>query len=683
MPPQVLFRPSTLLHGADYNPEQWQHVPRIWDEDMRLFNAAKMNSATIGIFSWSEFEPEEGVLRFEWMDEIFERLHKNGQRIILATPSGGKPNWMAEKYPEIRRVGEDGRRELQGFRHNHCPTSPVYREKVRQMNTRLAERYGSHPALTAWHISNELNGHCHCELCKAEFRLWLKEKYRTLDALNNAWWSRFWSHTFTNWQQIDRLDESVHGLCLDWKRFMSHQVTTFIRNESAPLRELSPHVPTTTNMMPGYEGYDYSAHAREVDFVSTDHYPGWHRQAGERAPSWHVGLWTTFKHDHFRAMKPDEPMLLMESTPSQVNWADFSPLKRPEMHRTSNLLALSRGSEGICYFQFRSSRGSSEKYHGTVVSHDGRDDTRVFRDVAATGDLLQTLQPMLGSLARSAVAIIQDYQNSWALASSESPVKTLIRYTDTCVAHYTPFWERGIGVDLPDQLANFGRYRIVITPELHMLLPGTAERLAAFVENGGILVTTYLTGYVDEMDLCFLGGFPGPLRELLGVRIEEIDALPDFRKVPVQCATENLLGLNGVGEAREICELIHAESAEVLATYDGEFYAGMPAITRKATGRGCAYHIAARMDASFLAKFTEAILREADITPVLEMPLPVGVTVQTRIASDSTRWFFLMNFNEIPATVTIGASGWRDVESGEIPNSVYLPANGSRIFTLQ
>lgn len=680
--PHTPFRPSILLHGADYNPEQWQHIPGIWDTDMRLFNEARMSSATLGIFSWAELEPEEGVYRFEWMDEVMNRLHSNGQRVILATPSGGKPNWMAATYREIRRVGEDGRRELQGLRHNHCLTSPVFRDKVRQINTLLAQRYGQHPALLAWHISNELNGFCYCDLCKAVFRTWLQEKYGTLDALNNAWWSRFWSHTFTDWEQIDSIDTSVHGLCLDWKRFMTHQVATFIRNESAPLREFSPHVPTTINMMPGYTPYDYSALSREVDFVSVDSYPVWHGQAGEKSPHWHVGLWTTFYLDHFRAMKPDEPMLLMESTPSQVNWADCSPLKRPGLHRTSNLLALSRGSEGILYFQFRASRGSSEKYHGSVVSHDGRDDTRVFRDVRDTGEMLKTLQPLVGSLAHPEIAIIQDYQNHWALEASQSPVKKAIEYTGTCAAHYTPLWQRGIGVDVPDQSADFSRYKIVIAPELHMLLPGTSERLIAFVENGGLLVTTYLTGYVNETDLCFLSGFPGPLRELLGIRIEEIDALPPFRTVPVKMAANNDLGLTDPIMVRDICELVHAESAEVLATYDGEFYAGMPALTRKRTERGCAYHIAARMDDRFLAAFTDALLREAGIEQPFAAPLPVGVTAQTRVAADGTCWMFLMNFNETSAEVTFPQGKWRDAEPPrEIPDRVTLPPFGSRVFT--
>lgn len=675
------FSPTAFIHGADYNPEQWAAVPGIWDADIRLLGEARLNSVSLGIFSWAELESHEGVYSFEWMDEIMDRLHANGQQVILATPSGAKPNWMAETYPQIRRVGEDGRRRLQGLRHNHCLTSPVYREKVRQINSLLAKRYGKHPALMAWHISNEYSGYCYCDLCKAEFRDWLKDKYGTLTALNDAWWSRFWGHTYTDWDQIDRID-GIHAARIDWKRFMTRQVTTFIRNEAAPLRDESPHIPTTINMMGNYDRYDYAELAREVDFISWDSYPVWHNQQGEAAPHWHIGMWTTFFHDHFRALKPDQPMLLIETTPSQVNWADVSPLKRPGMHRTSNLLAVSRGSQGVCYFQFRASRGSSEKYHGAVVSHDGRADTRVFREVRETSDLFHSLQPLLPSLPRPEVAIIYDYQNLWTLQEIETPAKQAINYVSTCVNHYTPFWQRGIGVDVTDQSADFSRYKIVVAPMLQMLLPGTAERLTAFVEKGGILITTYLTGYVNETDLCFLGGFPGPLRELLGVRIEELDALPAFRKVSVTAMPSSHPELAGTWEACDICELIHLEGAEALACYDTEFYAGMPAVTRKTTGRGAAYHLAARLDHGFLDKLAASVLKEAGIVSPLNTTLPQGVTAQSRVAEDGKQWLFLMNFNESAAAVTHDGGLWLDYESGEIvPRSIELPPYASRIFT--
>src|SRR5215210_4436276 len=309
----------TILHGCDYNPDQWLHYSGITDEDFRLMKLAHLNSITLGVFAWAALEPEEGRYTFEWMDDIFERAARQDIRVILATPSGGKPNWLALQYPEVRRTRADGTKEPQEGRHNHCLTSPLYRGKVRTMNTQLAERYGKHSALVLWHISNEFGGYCYCELCMSAFRDWLRERYRTLDALNEAYWSRFWSHTYTAWDQIRHIDRSVHGLDLDWKRFMTHQCASFIRNEVEPLRCLSPGVPVTTNLMHLYDGYNYWELARELDLVSWDSYPELHTARADLDET-ELGASIGFNHNVYRSMKGGWPFLLMETTPSQTNW---------------------------------------------------------------------------------------------------------------------------------------------------------------------------------------------------------------------------------------------------------------------------------------------------------------------------------------------------------------------------
>jgi beta-galactosidase len=370
-----------LLHGGDYNPEQWMDTPEIWDEDMRLLNMANCNTVSLGIFAWVSLEPQEDVYTFDWMDEIFERLSRNGQGIILATPSGGKPNWMALKYPEIRRTQPSGQKEHQAGRHNHCATSPVYRAKVREINSLLAQRYGNHPSLLMWHVSNEYGGYCHCELCLAAFRKWLQNRYGTLDKLNAAWWTRFWSHTYSDWEEIIYIDGAVHGLQLDWRRFMTAQCLSFLENEIAPLKEFAPHVPTTTNMMGTYPDNNYWELAKALDVVSWDVYPDWHHSATEID----VAHSTAWNHDLYRSMKGGQPFLLMETTPSQTNWQAVPTPKRPGMHRLMCLQAIAHGSESALYFQFRKSRGSAEKFHGAVVGHDGTSDTRVFREVTKVG----------------------------------------------------------------------------------------------------------------------------------------------------------------------------------------------------------------------------------------------------------------------------------------------------------
>ncbi len=264
-----------ILHGGDYNPDQWRHDERILEQDIRLMQQCGCNTFSTAIFAWSALEPEEGRYDFDWLDAAIERLHVAHRRVILATPSGARPLWMAQRYPEVRRVGRDGQRRVIGERHNHCWTSPVYRDKVRRINTELARRYAHHPAVVLWHVSNEYNGECYCDLCLARFHEWLRQRYHTLDQLNRAWWAAFWSQTLSDWSQADPRAYALDGLLLDWQRFCSGQVADFFQWEVEPLREANPDLPVTTNLMGFHFGVDYHALAKIADVVSDDSYPGY------------------------------------------------------------------------------------------------------------------------------------------------------------------------------------------------------------------------------------------------------------------------------------------------------------------------------------------------------------------------------------------------------------------------
>lgn len=654
---------SHLLHGADYNPEQWRdyaaiHTPgeKLWDEDMRLMKAAHMNCVSIGIFSWVSLEPEEGRFEWGWMDEIIERLHANGQRIFLATPSGAKPAWMSQKYPEIRRVLPDGRREPHRARHNHCQTSPVYREKLRIINTELARRYGRHPALALWHISNEYSGACYCSLCLDAFRDWLRARYGDLDTLNNAWWSRFWSHTYTDWSQIEPFDEGVHGLSLDWKRFTSDQTVDFMRAEIAPLREISPGVPVTTNMMGVFSGLNYWKFAPHLDFMSWDSYPAWRGDSADLD----VACETAFTHDIYRSFKGGQPFLLMESTPSLVNWQPVSRPMRPGMQRLSSLQAVAHGADSVCYFQFRASRGSSEKFHGAVVGHSGDENNRIFRQIATLGEELERLEGITGTSVRPEAAVICDWENRWAIEAAQGPRNKDKNYIETCQAHYRPLWRLGIPTDVIESIADFSPYRLLVAPMLYMLRPGVTERLVEWVRGGGTLVTTYLSGIADENDLCFLGGFPGPLREVLGIWAEETDVLHENQGQSVLAETDNACGLNGSYAARHLCEILHAETAEVLATYADEFYAGSPAVTVNQFGAGRAFYIASRNDDRFADDLLGGLIASLNLKSAWPAPLPAGVSATRRGET-----VFLMNFNGHAVAVQSGETRFTDVAGGE------------------
>ncbi|MGM1020795.1 MAG: beta-galactosidase [Bacillota bacterium] len=659
--PPISSRVPHMLHGADYNPEQWQHYPEVLNEDIRLMKLAKCNVMSVGIFSWVALEPEEGVFTFEWLDRILDSFAENGIYAFLATPSGARPAWMSQKYPEVLRVEANRVRNLHGVRHNHCFTSPVYREKVGIMNTKLAERYANHPAVIGWHISNEFGGDCHCDYCQEAFRTWVKEKYGTLDKLNHAWWTTFWSHTVTDWSQIESPaphgETQVHAMNLDWRRFVTDQTADFIKHEIVPLKAANPAIPVTTNLMEFFEGLNYWKFADLLDVISWDSYPTWHDREGDDSRQ---AAKVAMMHDIIRSIKGGKPWMLMESTPSLTNWQEISKLKRPGMHLLSSLQAVAHGSDTVQYFQWRKSRGSSEKLHGAVVDHVGHEHTRVFGDVTDVGNALEKLEEVIGTSVPAEVAVIFDWENRWGVNDSQGPRNKGVKYEETAQAHYLALWEQGVPVDVIHMDADFSKYKLVVAPMLYMVRSGVGERIQQFVENGGIFVATYWSGIVDEHDLCFLGGFPGPLRETLGIWSEEIDGLHDHDRNHIMPVEGNELDLQGEYEAVELCDLIHTEGAEVLAVYGSDFYAGRPALTVNRLGQGKAYYIASRNTAPFHSHFYKSLIDGAGISKALDVQLPHGVN--TAIRTDGVHdYIFILNFTHEPQEITLDGRTYADM----------------------
>jgi len=667
-----------MLHGGDYNPDQWIATPEIWDEDMRLMKLSGCNAMSICIFAWSALEPEEGRFEFGWLDTIMNKLAESGGYAVMATPSGSKPAWMSRAYPEIRRVKADGVRRPHGERHNHCRTSPVYREKCVIINTKLAERYKDHPALLVWHASNEYNGgDCMCEHCLAAFREWLKVRYdNDIDKLNHAYWSAFWSHTFPDWDYVVPTDHGIHGLMLDWERFKTVQTIDFFNAETAPLRAITPDVPVTTNFMPGSTTLDYWEFAKAVDVISWDSYPNWH-ETGDDATE---AARTALQHDQCRTMKAGKPFMLMESVPSIPTRGRVKKRKRPGMHMLSSLQAVAHGSDTVQYFQWRKSRGCMEKFHGAVVDHVGHEDTRVFREVSELGAALAKLDDVVGTSVTPEVALIQDWENEWAVNTGAKVYLGAPKYRLECLAHYRPFWEAGIPVDVIDQTCDLEKYKLVVAPMVYMLRPGFAERLKEYVSAGGIAVMTYWSAVVDESDLCFLGGVPGQgLREVFGVWEEESQSYYEHESVGLKMTDGNALGLSGDYEAIDTCSVVHAEGSTVLATYAEEFFAGSPALTVNAYGKGKAYYIAARTRDGLLSDMYGRIASDLKIAGAIDADLPPGVTAQLR-TDGTNRFVFLMNFSDAEQSVELDAE-YTDVLTGnDVAATVSLARYGVMVL---
>lgn len=667
-----------MLHGGDYNPDQWIDYPEIWDEDMRLIQLANCNAMSIGIFSWATLEPEEDVYDFSFLDEIMDRFLKNGTMAVLATPSGARPAWMSEKHPEVLRVNADRTKNLHGGRHNHCFTSPYYREKTQKINRLLAERYKNHPALIVWHISNEYGGECHCPLCQNAFREWLKNKYdNDLNKLNHEYWAKFWSHTYTSWEQIEspspKGETRTHALNLDWKRFVTYQTIDFMKNEILPLKEITPDIPVTTNFMGTYPGLDYFKFKDIVDVVSWDSYPSWHSPDGNIALASNVA----FHHDLNRSIKDGKPFMLMESTPSCVNWGAVNKLKRPDMHILSSMQAIAHGSDTVQYFQWRKSRGSSEKLHGAVVDHCGHENTRIFKEVSALGGMLKQMDAIVGTAVKSEVAVIYDWENRWAIDDLQGLQTKNKKYMETCLKHYYPLWKNGVNVDVIDSDGDFSKYKLIVAPMLYMIKPTVIEKIKAFVQNGGTIVCTYVTGWVNENDLCYLGGFPAnELKDVFGIWAEEIDTLyeEDSNTISMDTGKEY--------KAIDYCEIIHANTADVLASYKEDFYAGTPAVTCNHYGTGNAYYIAFRDTGDFAVDFYETIISNLKIEKALDIELPNGVTAHSR-QDENDVYIFIENYNNHSVNMTLPEGCYTDfTHQKSISGELTLDAYATKILKL-
>jgi beta-galactosidase len=661
-----MSREHALWYGGDYSPEQWP--PETWDEDVRLMQAAHFNVATVGVFAWASMQPAEDRFTFEWLDSVLDKLTAGGRSVVLATPSMAQPAWMSRAYPDMLRADATGTRRHHGRRANYCPNSPDYRRLAAGIAGRLAERYASLPSLVLWHVSNEYSGACYCATCADAFRRWLARRYGSIDALNRRWWTAFWSHTYTEWDEIDPPhadgETLTGGLTLDYRRFQSESMLACLVAEREAIRRHSPDVPITTNMMGPYLHLDYRAWAREVDVISWDCYPSRREDPGDIA----------FAHDLNRGLKNGDPFLLMEQTPSAQSWQPISALARPGVVRLRSYQAVAHGADSVMYFQWRRGRGGAEKFHGAVVEHAGDPDARVFREVAALGEELERVgADIVSARTTSRVAILFDWDSWWALDGAVGPIRDKA-YVATVRRWYRALWRRNVAVDVVFSDSELARYDVVIAPMLHMVKEGFATRAEALVERGGTFVATVFSGVVDETDLAFEGQ-PGPLRPLLGIWVEEIDALHDDE------ANRIIMAGGGASYAcGRLCELVRLETAEALATYADDFYAGTPVVTRNRVGAGHADYVASDPDDRFLDDYVGSLLAEHDIRAPLEAPAGVEIAMRTR--HDGRRLLFVVNHTDGETVVPLpGETEVRDLLSGEsLSGAVRLAARDVRIL---
>ena len=670
-----------ILYGGDYNPEQWPE--EVWEEDIRLIKKAHINIVTLNTFSWAALQPSESSYCFEKLDTIMDFVRKNGLKVCMATSTGAHPAWMARKHPDILRTDFNGIKRKFGGRHNSCPNSPSYRKYAERLAGMLAKRYKDYENIVAWHISNEFGGECYCENCERAFRKWLKKRFGTVEEMNRVFHTSFWGHTFYDWDEVvlpnlqsehflaDGEDRTIfQGISLEYRRFMSESMRECFRLEYREIKKEMPDVPVTTNLMGLYKPLDYQKWAKDMDFISWDSYP----EPGDTPAE------TALQHDLMRGIKKQESFVLMEQTPSVTNWQPYNRLKRPGEMRLLSYQAVAHGADAIQFFQIRQSIGACEKFHGAVISHAGRDDTRVFQEVEQLGRELEQLGDMfLEGRTPAEVAIFFDWDNWWALEYSAGP-SIRMKYLDAVKDYYTAAYESNVPVDMIGMEDEFDSYKVVIAPLLYMTKPGIDKKIRKFVKGGGIFVTTYFSGIVDEHDLVIQGGYPGKLRDILGIWVEESDALP-LEKTGAEHAFHYE---NEIYPAEILCDLLHLEGAESLGEYEDDFYAGMPAVTVNAFGKGKAYYVATRSSEEFYGNLFDRIVKEQGIEPVVTGDFETCIEATVR-ENEKGSFLFLLNHGDGVDSVTLKQGG-TDLLSGweyEAGTMVSLEAKGVALIQLK
>ncbi|MFE9396449.1 beta-galactosidase [Streptomyces flavidovirens] len=641
-----------ILFGGDYNPEQWPE--EIWLEDVRLMKQAGVNSVTLGVFSWATLEPRPGAREFGWLDRLMDLMHANGIGVVLATPTASPPPWMGSRHPETLPRDEQGQTVWWGSRQQFCPSSPTYRAYAAAITEDLAARYAGHPALTMWHINNEYCTHCWCDGTARHFRSWLRTKHGTLDALNEAWGTAFWSQRYDAWEEIipprraQYMRNPAH--VLDFKRFTSDALMECYTAERDIVSRHSPHIPVTTNFMPLWSGQDAWRWAEREDVVSVDIYPD------PKDP--HGGQYNAMIGDMTRSQARG-PWVLMEQAAGPVNWRGVNHPKPRGLNRLWSLQAVARGADAVCYFQWRQSRQGAEKFHSGMLSHAG-EAGRTFQETSRVGAEIARLGAQVtGTRITADIAVLHDW-NSWWADQQDGRLSTHLDYADVVRAWHRALWESGRTTDFAHPEHDLTRYRLVVVPHLYLLTDTAIDGLLSYVRGGGTLVCGFLTGVADEDDRVRAGGMDARLRELLGIGTVH-EWWPLDAGGTVEC--EGFLGTLWSEE-------FEPAGGEVVAAYKGGELDGLPAVVRN----GRAWYVSTLPEPDALRALLSRIADDAGTRPVLT-GLPDGVEAVRR-----GELLFLLNHGRAAVTVQVPGSRPELLTGGQVSGSLTLERHGVAVL---
>ena len=654
--------------GGDWNPEQWH--PSIWDEDLRLMNEAHVNLVTIGVFSWAVLEPTPGSYEFRWLDTLLDKCLAAGVRVDLATGTASPPPWMGHLWPESLPVDDTGVRLSYGARQQYCPSSPVYRDKSLALAERVAARYADHDAVVMWHVGNEYGAHtptCFCDVSAQDFRDWLAKNYDSLDGLNEAWATTFWSQRLSDWAEVIPPRRTPYfpnpTQQLDFKRFSSDAMLALFTAERDAIRTHSPQdKPITTNFMRFFPHADYWQWAAAEDVVSDDWYPDLadplsHLEGAAGA-------------DLMRSLGAGRPWLLMEQAVSAINWRSVNPPKAGLEYRRWSLQQVARGADAVLHFQWRASVGGAEKWHSGMLPHAGPR-TRSWTSVVELGAELAALSGAAGARTPADIAIVLDWNSWWALELDSRP-STRLSMVAEIRRWYRPLWERGFSVDFVHPESDLTGYSLVLLPQLYLTSDETGRRIIEAADAGTSIAIGFFSGAVDSSDHVRSGGYPAQWQDLLGLWVEEYRPLLPGTRMELHHSSD--APFTGTVEALHWSEHVHPTDANVVLSYTEGDLAGLPAVTSRAIpGSGAtAWYLSTALDDDAMSALLLHIAQTAGVEPILAVPPPPDIEVALR-ESDAERFLFLLNHGASDQLVdlTVPGSGpqpaWRLLSSARRP----------------
>jgi len=646
--------------GTDYYPEHWVYPyagtpdePEArWKRDAELMVAAGINVVRMGEFAWGLYEPEEGKYDFDWMKRAMDVMADAGIQIMLGTPTAAPPVWLARKHPEILPLDSRGVIKHEGTRKAYCMNSNVYWDYCRAILTKLTEALGKHPQLIAWQIDNGLGGHrtesAFNEESRRDWHAWLKAKYETVDKLNEFLGTRFWAQTVTRFEDVPTpmSAPTLHNpaLLLDWMRFSSDTIVAFVKMQADLLHELTPGIPVTNNLRALTRNFDHFDVANVLDFVGVDSDATIKAKSSENACG--IDMLRSLKKSDVRAPGGETGFWVVEQKAGNVDWQEVNSLVRPGVVRLFTYQCISRGASGLLYFHWRQSRIGTEKFYGGVLSHDGRGDNRVYKEISQTGEEIKLLAPVLqGTRVEAETCILYSHENEWSLSFQPRPNK-YFHYREHLQLFYNAVHDRNIPVDFCRPTEDLSKYKLVIAPSMHLLAGGEADLLKLYVQNGGTLVGTFNTGLVDEHHIAPDNGYPHDLTDLFGMEVLEFDPLPP--------GEDNHLTFKGafptshLHPARMWCDLIEPKECQILATYAKDFYAGRPAMTMNSFGNGKAVYIGTMSHQHFYYDLIVWLRQLCNLVPLLKVPDTVEVSMREK---DGTKIYFLLNHQNSPVRI--------------------------------